>query len=330
MAKQKKMVVTRRRTKSQKQSRKGNKRLSSSVVKMSSKTRNANMIPNDNVDVRSESDVAKLIDLLKKNKMVIVLIYADWCGHCQTFKKDYWSKVANLKNRKLPMAQIKAEALGKTPLSNTNVEGYPSVYLVGQDMRPTDIPNPRDMRAMTAIANADPQEILRGAPANLEPTEDPAYSNEEEGGLTAEPASSEPASSESVSSNLNRNGSMFGSPQPNNYSTVGTMNRVQSGPSATAASPPDIDSDEVGEPMGDPVTLTGERLASLNSANRVNNASGPNAPIVGGSLFSYLYDVARNGVNKVREVAGVAKGGARKTRRSNAASRRRTARKLRR
>jgi thiol-disulfide isomerase/thioredoxin len=318
------MAKQTKRNKSRKQTRKGKKKASSSAIKMSnSKSRNANTIPNDNVDVRSKGDVGKLVDLLKKNKVVIVLVYADWCGHCQTFKKDVWSKVASLENRKVPMAQIKAEELENTPLSKTNVEGYPSVFLVGQDMKPADIPNPRDMNAMTAIANADPDEILSGAPPM------------ESGPVAEEVNAYEEETVGNSNANLNRNGSMFGD--------------VEGDAPAAVASPPDVGEDVMtGNTLPNanvnangPSNFTGERLPSLNSAT--STASGP--PIVGGSLFSYLYNLGKTGVNVVSKGASeaakgageaaksvtkaVVRGGARKTRRGRGKARRSTARKLR-
>jgi thiol-disulfide isomerase/thioredoxin len=52
---------------------------------------------NNNVDVTSAEHIPKLVDLLKKNKVVIVLIWADYCGHCHRYKDQVWNKLLNNK-----------------------------------------------------------------------------------------------------------------------------------------------------------------------------------------------------------------------------------------
>jgi len=155
------------------------KRASKKTKKAKAATKKAKSIPNDNIDVRQPKDIQGLTDLLKNSKITVVLVYADWCGHCQTFKNDVWSKLSNLPNRKVPMAQINAEQLPSTPLSKANVDGYPTVLLVGNDMKPTNIENARDMNMMTKIVNADPENVLGDIPAEAaEPVADAAVPTE--------------------------------------------------------------------------------------------------------------------------------------------------------
>ena len=45
------------------------------------------------VDVRSEGDIPKFESMVKVGP-VFVLVYADWCGHCQRFKQNVWDDVA--------------------------------------------------------------------------------------------------------------------------------------------------------------------------------------------------------------------------------------------
>ena len=203
------------------------------------------MIPNDNVDVRQGSAAAlkQLKELLKNNKIVLVLVYADWCGHCQTFKKGEWSSLQNEPGRKIPMAQIQAEALDQTPLADTPVDGYPYVGVVGQDRRMANIANPRDMRAMRAVVNADPEEVLNGAPAangaangaenvpmNADEEEEPADENENENepGTVSEPMDSATAEAQADEFQRSLDTMIPGSASlaANEYGSTGTMNAV--------------------------------------------------------------------------------------------------------
>jgi thiol-disulfide isomerase/thioredoxin len=324
----------------------------------------AKMIPNDNVDVRvgSKDALKQLTELLKKNKIVLVLIYADWCGHCQTFKKGEWATLQGEPGRKIPMAQIQAEALDKTPLADTPVDGYPYVGVVGQDRRMANIANPRDMRTMRAVVNADPEEVLSGSPAenvpmNVESEEENEAADvnmngaeEDEDETLSEPMDSATAESQANQFQETLNTIVPGSASlaADEYSTTGTMNaataangskrgpapsatmaRINAGPSAAPATPPDLAGDVAATANGTGNNFTGKRV-SLNTVS----ASGP---LMGGSLFATLKGIASNGIKIASSAVPQLPrgGGARKTRRNKAAAgskprRRLTARKLRR
>jgi hypothetical protein len=352
-----------------KQTRKGKKKGPVSMKRSSAVSMPAKMIPNDNVDVRvgSKDALKQLTELLKKNKIVLVLIYADWCGHCQTFKKGEWATLQGEPGRKIPMAQIQAEALDKTPLADTPVDGYPYVGVVGQDRRMANIANPRDMRTMRAVVNADPEEVLSGAaaangaenvPMNVEDENENENENEaadvnmnaaeeDEDETLSEPMDSATAESQANQFQETLNTIVPGSASlaADEYSTTGTMNRTNSskrgpapsatmarinaGPSAAPATPPDLAGDVAATANGTGNNFTGKRV-SLNTVS----ASGP---LMGGSLFATLKGIASNGI----KIASAAVpqlprgGGARKTRRNKAPAgskprRRLTARKLRR
>jgi hypothetical protein len=117
-------------------------------------------------DVRSAADMNLLKDTLAAHPLTLVLVYADWCGHCTTYKADTWKNIGSLPNRTVGMAQLNADALDASPLSNAKISGYPSVLLVGKDGKPAEfeedgeptnaMPNSRDLDAMTKIATAEP------------------------------------------------------------------------------------------------------------------------------------------------------------------------------
>lgn len=117
-------------------------------------------------DVRSAADMNLLKETLAAHPLTLVLVYADWCGHCTTYKADTWKNLGSIPNRTVGMAQLNADALDASPLANAKISGYPSVLLVGKDGKPAEfeedgeptnaMPNSRDMDAMTKIATAEP------------------------------------------------------------------------------------------------------------------------------------------------------------------------------
>lgn len=128
----------------------------------------------DNMDAKTLGDVDKLVENIKNNVVTLLLIYADWCGHCGTFKSDIWKKLSDTKGRKLPMAQINEKVLGhlKEKIPGLKIDGYPTVSLIGKDLKAAEIkdpvsgetsnalPNTRDMESMTKLITADPSEVV--------------------------------------------------------------------------------------------------------------------------------------------------------------------------
>ena len=126
----------------------------------------------DNIDVKKLEDIAKLTEHIKNNVSTLLLIYADWCGHCQTFKKDIWKNLSRVPNRKVGMAQINESVLAQSPFADLKIDGYPSVALVDNKSKavvtkdpdtgePTNsLSNARDMSAMTKLVTSDPAEAL--------------------------------------------------------------------------------------------------------------------------------------------------------------------------
>lgn len=144
------------------------------------------------LDVRSAADVSKLVDLIKGNSITLVLIYADWCGHCKTFKEDIWSKLKTMPDRKVPLAEVNADILQNTPLASAKIDGYPSVVPIGNDMKmatlkdesgqPTNaLPNTRDMSTMQTIVRSDPDEVLSNVSTVVQTSlEEPSSSDYED------------------------------------------------------------------------------------------------------------------------------------------------------
>ena len=116
------------------------------------------------MDVRSADDVPAFENMLSKGPMAVVLVYADWCGHCDKFKKNVWSPLKSAKNRSVNMASVHYDQLANTSLKNAKIDGYPSLLLVGQDKKPATfnteygttnaMPNANDLGNMKKIVTS--------------------------------------------------------------------------------------------------------------------------------------------------------------------------------
>jgi len=128
----------------------------------SKRAKKVKAMASDGMDVASDQDLAKLSDLLKKHKVVVVLIHADWCGHCQTFK-PLWEDYKNIPGRTVPMVSVNETMLAKTPFKDAKLDGYPSTLVYsGKDgsfgsfqndkgEETHAIPNSRDKEVMSKL-----------------------------------------------------------------------------------------------------------------------------------------------------------------------------------
>jgi thioredoxin-like negative regulator of GroEL len=129
------------------------------------------MTSNNTVDVRSKKDVNMLETMIKRGPITLVLIYADWCGHCTRFKDAVWNELID-RPRKANLASIHHDQLDKTLLKDAKIKGYPSVLVVGKDGKPAVFKGPEDdeetnampspdLKTLETIAKADADMIMR-------------------------------------------------------------------------------------------------------------------------------------------------------------------------
>jgi len=139
------------------------------------------------LDVRSEDSISSLMKLVKKGPITIVLVYADWCGHCHTYKPKFDEAA---KNRKSPfqVASINETMINSVNKriksinnsANINVSGYPSVVSLNNKgefvkdlsqeaaikMLNTPMPNAIPNAPKNVMENA-PKNVMENAPKNV-------------------------------------------------------------------------------------------------------------------------------------------------------------------
>jgi len=79
------------------------------------------------LDVRKREQMKEFMDMFNRHQTIIVLVHADYCGHCQTYKERVWNNLSSGRNG---TAAIHYDQLEGTPLENAKIKGYPSVLLV--------------------------------------------------------------------------------------------------------------------------------------------------------------------------------------------------------
>lgn len=127
------------------------------------------------VDVRSASQIPKALDLIKKGPLTLVFIYADWCGHCSTFKPKYLGAVNSPKRTTQAVMVNDAvvsefnSALSKNlRTSPISVDGYPTtVAMTNRGEIKGEIPPSATKEEITIMATADPVSITNASSRNV-------------------------------------------------------------------------------------------------------------------------------------------------------------------
>jgi len=140
------------------------------------------------LDVRSEDSISSLMKLIKKGPITIVLVYADWCGHCHTYKPKFDEAA---KNRKSP---LQVASINETMINSVNkriksmnnsanisVSGYPSVISLtknGDSLK--DLSQDAAIKMLnTPMPNAVQNVSIKNAPKNMENASENASENME-------------------------------------------------------------------------------------------------------------------------------------------------------
>jgi thiol-disulfide isomerase/thioredoxin len=92
------------------------------------------------IDITSEKQLDELNKRIANGPATLVLVYADWCGHCQRFKPTM-EKLENMSGRSIQTARIRDDVFPKSSLSSSKIEGYPTLMLIDKDGKPTSFKN---------------------------------------------------------------------------------------------------------------------------------------------------------------------------------------------
>lgn len=113
------------------------------------------MFPYVDVSTNDKKKVNTFLDMIKSGRTIIVLVYANWCGHCHTFKPIF-DKAASAGNTKVAAA-IESEALSTINASlpkPISVEGYPTVIAIGdKGNQIAEMSTPMGSDAVTQLKN---------------------------------------------------------------------------------------------------------------------------------------------------------------------------------
>jgi thiol-disulfide isomerase/thioredoxin len=112
--------------------------------------------PSPILNVTSASQFGELGKILDKHPLVLVLVYADWCGHCQHFKPE-WKNISKTANRNMPMVSVRDDVFPASPLKNlVTPEGFPTVAVVSKpNSMAVNLPSREPTMLTNIVTNAD-------------------------------------------------------------------------------------------------------------------------------------------------------------------------------
>lgn len=141
------------------------------------------------LDVRSSSALSELKRRIKAGPITIVLVYADWCGHCHHIM-PHFDAASKTTGRNIQVAKVNETMLDQVNQTinegiNHNakpmkVEGYPSILLVDQNGNKVSDVNPvKDTQVLSEVMRQmtpPKEEGLHSASVEGEPQEGEAKS----------------------------------------------------------------------------------------------------------------------------------------------------------
>lgn len=123
--------------------------------------------PSKPIDVRTVPEAKEAEKSIQVGPITLVLVYADWCGHCHTYLPT-WKELEDTPNRSANIIKVHHDMIENIPaIKNSKIQGYPSVIKVhpdgkieeydvpGTNEKTNAMPMMRDMAKMRAeLTNA--------------------------------------------------------------------------------------------------------------------------------------------------------------------------------
>ena len=111
------------------------------------------------VVINTSKDMHKYYKSAKKHSMLVVIVKADWCGHCHNYLANIWKKLEaiqrKLPSKKVGLVQMDEKALPSSPLKSSKINGYPSLLLIGKDGKPAEFKDEQTGEPTNAMPNAN-------------------------------------------------------------------------------------------------------------------------------------------------------------------------------
>ena len=131
------------------------------------------------LQVDSKDKIPKFELELKNSTINFVLVYADWCGACDRFKKNIWNPMCKGAAKHNRMA-VRDDMIKNTSLANAKFDYLPSLLVVDEngqlqsfetpDGAPTNaMPTPKNISEMKRIVNVPVMNITNQANYNKSP-----------------------------------------------------------------------------------------------------------------------------------------------------------------
>ena len=117
--------------------------------------------PSPLLDVRDETQIPELRQLILNGPTIYVLIHADWCGHCHRYMPKF-KEIAKTPGRVANMAAVHHDMVEKVPeLKNAKITGYPSVVKVEPTGKVEDYKVPGSPETTNVVPQMNDPKVMK-------------------------------------------------------------------------------------------------------------------------------------------------------------------------